>query len=164
MRKRFVIQTAILHKVRPITIGIAVITGLVGAYKAYTEYKAAVAKAQAEQQAAPAKTEEVAKGEKVAQVIETGIQKYGKPEEQTALAGYQQSPQLFAPVLTKVLTDIAARQPAFATQHQTLAPQANIQTGGVQGNANVSGEGKVDQAAGVNIGMMTYHARDDKDK
>jgi hypothetical protein len=63
-----------------------------------------------------------------------------------------------------VLADIAARQPAFATQLQTVAPQANIQTGGVQGNANVSGEGKVDQAAGVNIGMMTYHARDDKDK
>ncbi len=50
----------------PVTIGVAVITGLVGAYKAYTEYKAAVAKAKAEQQAAPAKTEEAAKGEQSA--------------------------------------------------------------------------------------------------
>ena len=46
---------------------------------------------------------------------------------------------------------------------QTLAQQANIQTGGVQGAVNVYG-GKVDQAAGVNPGTMTYHARaDDQD-
>jgi len=94
-------------------------------------------------------------------VVERGIQKYGKPEEQTALAGYQQSPQLFEPVLSKVLTDIATREPAFATQLQTVAHQANIQTGGVQGSVNVSGQGKVDLAAGVNTGTMTYHARDD---
>ena len=148
----------------PITLGVAVITGLVGAYKAYTEYKAAVAKAKADLQAAPTKTEEAAKGEQVAEVVESGIQKHGKPEEQTALAGYQQNPQLFEPVLSKVLSDIADRSPAFAQQLQTLAQQANIQTGGVQGNVNVSGEGNVDQAAGVNTGTMTYHAgKDDKD-
>jgi hypothetical protein len=148
----------------PITIGIAVITGLVGAYKAYAEYKAAVVKAQAEQKAAPAKTEDVAKGEQVAQVVETGIQTYGKPEEQTALAGYQQSPQLFESALSKVLADVAAREPAFAQQLQTVAQQANIQTGGVHGEVNVSGAGKVDQAAGVNTGTMSYQAgKDDKD-
>lgn len=151
----------------PITIGVAVITGLVGAYKAYTEYKAAVAKAQAEQKATPAKAEAATKGEQVAQVVETGIQKYGKPEEQTALAGYQQSPQLFEPVLSKALTDIATREPAFAQQLQTLAQQANIQTGGVQGSLNVSGQGKIyGPAAGVNTGEMsgTYTFKDDDDK
>ena len=140
----------------PITLGV-IITGLVGAYKAYTEYKAAVVKAQAEQKPAPAKTAEAAKGEQVAQVIETGMQTYGKPEEQTALAGYQQSPQLFEPVLSKVLTDIATREPAFATQLQTVAHQANIQTGGVQGSVNVSGQGKIyGPATGVNEGDITY--------
>jgi hypothetical protein len=148
----------------PITIGVAVITGLVGAYKAYTEYKAAAAKARAEQQAAPAKTEAAAKGQQVAEVVETGIQKYGKPEEQTALAGYQQSPQLFAPVLSKVLTDIATREPAFATQLQTLAQQANIQTGGVQGSVNNYGEGRISGVVGgVITGDVTYHAGDDAD-
>ena len=148
----------------PITIGVAVITGLVGAYKAYTEYKAAVVKAQAEQKAIPAKTEEVAKGEQVAQVVETGIQTYGKPEEQTALAGYQQSPQLFEPVLTKVLADVAAREPAFAGQLQIVAQQANIQTGGIQGAVNVSGEGKIyGTAVGTNTGTIsgTYNIGDD---
>ena len=42
-----------------------------------------------------------------------------------------------------------------------MTQQANIQTGGVQGSVNVSGQGKVDLAAGVNTGTMTYHARDD---
>jgi hypothetical protein len=146
----------------PVTLGV-IITGLVGAYKAYTDYKAAVAKT-GEKEATPAKSAEAAKGEQAAQVVETGIQQYGKPEEQTALAGYQQSPQLFEPVLSKVLTDIAAREPAFAGQLLTMAQQANIQTGGVQGSVNVSGEGKVDLAAGVNTGTMTYHARSDKDE
>lgn len=146
--------------VDPATLGV-IISGLVGAYKAYAEYKATVVKAQAEQKATPAKTEAATKGEQVAQVVETGIQKYGKPEEQTALAGYQQSPQLFEPVLSKALTDIATREPAFAQQLQTLAQQANIQTGGVQGSVNISGQGKVDQAAGVNPGTIIYHARDD---
>jgi len=151
----------------PITIGVAVITGLVGAYKAYTEYKAAVVKAQAEQQVAPAKSGEVAKGEQVATVVETGIQKYGKPEEQTALAGYQQSPQLFEPVLSKVLSDIAVREPAFAQQIQTVAQQANIQTGGVQGSVNVSGQGNIHgTVAGVNTGTITgiYNLGNDKDE
>src|SRR6266540_3881908 len=148
-----------------ITIATAVITGLVGAYKAYTDYKAAVAKAKAEQQAAPAKTEEAAKGEQVAGVVESGIQKHGKPEEQTALAGYQQSPQLFEPVLSNVLTDIAAREPAFAQQLQTLAQQANIQTGGIKGEVKVSGEGKVyGTATGVNTGTIsgTYNFGEDE--
>jgi len=63
----------------------------------------------------------------------------------------------------ETLTRLADRSPAFATQIQTLAQQANIQTGGIKGEINVSGEGKVDQAAGVNTGTMTYQARDDKD-
>jgi len=151
----------------PITIGVAVITGLVGAYKAYTEYKAAVVKAQAEQKPAPAKDAEATKGEQVAQVVETGIQKYGKPEEQTALAGYQQSPQLFEPVLGKVLSDVAAREPAFAGQLQTVAQQANIQTGGMQGSVNVSDQGKIyGTAVGTNTGTIsgTYNIGDDKDE
>jgi len=100
-------------------------------------------------------------------VVERGIQKYGKPEEQTALAGYQQSPQLFEPVLSKVLSDIAAREPAFAGQLQTVAQQANIQTGGVQGSVNVSGQGKIyGTAVGTNTGSITgtYTIGDDKDE
>ncbi|MFL5806950.1 MAG: hypothetical protein ACJ8CR_35130 [Roseiflexaceae bacterium] len=42
--------------------------------------------------------------------------------------------------------------PAFAQQ---------LQTGRVQGIINVSDEGKIDQAAAVNQGTMTYNARDE---
>jgi hypothetical protein len=148
----------------PITIGAAAITGLVGLYKAYTEYKAAALKAGPT--AAPAKTDEATKGEQVAQVLETGIQQHGKPDEQTALAGYQQNPQLFEPVLSKVIADVAGRNPAFAQQLQTLAQQAGVQGSGVQGNINVSGQGKIQgQAAGVNTGTMsgTFSFNDDDD-
>ncbi|WP_124682029.1 hypothetical protein [Candidatus Viridilinea mediisalina] len=56
----------------------------------------------------------------------------------------------------RALTDIAAREPAFAQQLQTLAQQANIQTGGVQGSVNVSGQGKVyGTTGGVITGTVT---------
>jgi hypothetical protein len=57
-----------------------------------------------------------------------------------------------------VLARLAERSPVVATQLQTLAQQTNIQTGGVQGSVNVSEGGKVDQAAGVNTGTVTYNA------
>jgi hypothetical protein len=148
----------------PITIGVAVITGLVGAYKAYTEYKAAVVTAQAEQQAAPTKTEEAAKGEKVATVVETGIQKYGDADERADLANFERNPERYRDGLARVLADVAAREPAFASQLQTVAQQANIQTGGVQGSVNISGQGKVyGTAAGTNTGTIsgTYNIGDD---
>jgi hypothetical protein len=149
----------------PITIGVAVITGLVGAYKAYTEYKAAVVTAQAAQQAAPAKTEDVAKGEQVAQVVETGIQKYGNEDERADLANFARNPERYREGLAHVLSDIAKREAAFAGQLQTVAQQANIQTGGVQGSVNVSGEGKIyGPATGVNEGDITYTYNPTTDK
>jgi len=69
------------HMAEPITIGVAVITGLVGAYKAYTEYKAAVVKARAEQKAEPAKDAEVSKGEQVATVVKAAVQQHGDDKD-----------------------------------------------------------------------------------
>lgn len=84
-------------------------------------------------------------------------------EEQTALAGYQQSPQLFEPVLAKVLADVDAREAAFAGRLQTAAQQAQIQTGGVQGSVNNYGMIK-GAAVGVNTGTIsgTYTDSDDE--
>ena len=145
----------------PVTLGV-IITGLVGAYKAYTDYRAAVAKAKAEQKSAPAKSEAAAKGEQVAPLVKAAVQQHGDAKTQQTLALFEDDPDIYQEALRKALTRLAERSPAFATQLQTLAQQANIQTGGVQRAVNVSGEGKVDQAAGVNTGTMTYHARDNQ--
>lgn len=145
----------------PVTLGV-IITGLVGAYKAYTEYKAAVVKAEAEQKAAPAKAEEATKGEQAAPLVKAAVQQHGDGKVQQTLALFEDDPETYQEALRKVLTRLAEQNPAFASQLQTVAQQANIQTGGIQGAVNVSGEGKVDQAAGVNTGTMTYHARGDK--
>jgi len=144
-----------------ITIATAVITGLVGAYKAYTEYKAAVAKAGAQKEAAPAQSAEAAQGEQAAPLVKAALQQHGSASDQRALTNFEDDPELYEGALKTMLTRLADRSPAFAQQLQTLAQQASIQTGGVQGSVNVSGQGKVDQAAGVNTGTMTYNARDD---
>jgi len=73
----------------PITVLSTVVGGLVSVFTAYTQYKSATKRAEDKQELPPAKTDEVMKGEQVAAVVETAIQQHGKPDEQTALAGYQ---------------------------------------------------------------------------
>jgi hypothetical protein len=124
-------------------------------------YKATVIKAKAEQKMAPAQSEEARKGEQVATVVQAAVQQHGDAKAQQTLALFEDDPDTYQEALRKVLARLAEQNPAFASQLQTVAQQANIQTGGIQGSVNVSGEGKVDQAAGVNTGAMTYHARDD---
>lgn len=151
----------------PVTLGV-IITGLVGTYKAYADYKAAAAKAEAERKAAPEKTEQAAKGEQVAEVVEAPVQQHGNQDEKADLANFERNPERYRDGLTRALTDVAAREPAFAQQLQTLAQQAGVQGSGVQGNVNVSGEGKVyGTAAGVNTGTIsgTYNfGEGEKDK
>ena len=140
----------------PITLAAAVITGLVGAYKAYTEYKAATFKATEAKAPPPAKSDEAATGEQAAPIIKVGVAQHGDADEQADLASFERNPERYAGALSKVLADIAARAPAFADQLQTVAQQANIQTGGVQGNVNVSGQGKIiGTAVGVNDGTIS---------
>ena len=143
-------------------IATAVITGLVNAFKAYTEYKAAVAK----QEAPPAKSEEVAKGEQAAPIIKTGIEQHGDAKEQTTLQLFEDDPETYEEAMRRVLERVANRSEPFAQQLRTVAQQANIQTGGVQGTVNVSGQGKVyGPTAGVNEGDMngTYTFNDHDD-
>jgi hypothetical protein len=151
----------------PITIAAAVITGLVGAYKAYTEYRAAVVKAKEEQQAEPAKSEEAAKGEQVAEIVKAGVEQHGSEVERTDLAIFERNPQRYQDGLARTLFDLAGREPSFARQLQTVAQQAGVQGSGVQGNVNVSGQGKIyGTATGVNTGTIsgTYNFGEDKDK
>jgi len=145
----------------PIIIGTAAITGLVGVYKAYTDYKAAVAKA-GEKEAAPTKSAEAAKGEQATPLVKAAVQQHGDTKDQRALANFEDDPELYEGALKTMLTRLTDRSPAFAQQFQTLVQQANIQTGGVQGSVNVSGQGRISGVAGgVITGDVTYHARDD---
>jgi hypothetical protein len=111
--------------------------------------------------AAPARDAEAARGEQAAPLVKAAVQQHGDAKDQRALTNFEDDPELYEGALKTMLTRLAERSPAFATQLQTLAQQANIQTGGIQGSVHVSGQGKVDQAAGVNTGTMTYHARRD---
>lgn len=152
----------------PVTLGV-IITGLVGAYKAYTEYKAAVAKLREKQDTPPSKGEAAAKGEQVAPLIKAAVEQHGATKEQTTLQLFEDDPETYEEPLKKVLISLADHNPAFASHIQTLAQKADIQTGGIQGSINVSGQGKVyGPAAGVNTGTMSgtysFGETDDQDK
>jgi len=149
----------------PVTLG-TIISGLVSALSAYMTYKVGMKQAEQKSAPAPAKPDErtLKQGEQAMEIVKVGVAQHGDADEQADLVSFERNPQRYQDTLTKVMTDIAAREPTFTQQLQTLAQQANIQTGGVQGSVNVSGEGKVDQAAGVNTGTMTYQAGDDRDE
>jgi len=152
----------------PLTLGV-IINGLVGAYKAYAVYKAASTKTATPQKSedTPQKGAPVTVGEQLAPVLKNAIERHGAPKEQTTLQLFEEDPDTYEEPLKKVLTHLAERNPAFATELQTLAQQANIQTGGVQGSVNVSGDSSIyGPTAGTNYGTMsgTYslNGRDNK--
>src|SRR5436305_11464842 len=115
----------------PVTLGV-IITGLVGAYKAYTEYKAAVVKAEEKKEAAPTKSAEAAKGEQAAPLIKAAVLQHGDDKDRNALAQFEDEPDDYRGVLESKLARLADRNPVFAQQLQMLAQQANSQTGGGQ--------------------------------
>ncbi len=140
----------------PITIASAVITGLVGGYKAYAEYKAAVAKTEEKQEPKPEKSEAAAKGEQAAPIIKAGVERHGDGDEKADLASFERNPARYEGALAKVLADIAAREPAFAGQLQTIANEAKIQTGGIHSEVTARDNAKIQgMAAGVNEGTMS---------
>ena len=151
----------------PLTLGV-IINGLVGAYKAYAVYKAASAKTvtpQNREDTPPQKNAPATTGEQIAPVLKNAIDKHGATKEQTTLRLFEEDPDTYEESLKKVLTHLAGRNPAFATELQTLAQQANIQTGDIQGSVNVSGGSSIyGPTAGTNYGTMTgTYSLDDTD-
>lgn len=141
----------------PVTVT-AIITGLVGAFKAYTDYKAAVAKAGEQGEPAPAKTKEAAQGEAVAKTVREAVARHGEPKDAKAVESFEDDPDTYEEALQKTLARLAKERPAFAAQLQALAQQEGVAPGAIQGAVNVSDTARVDQAAGVNTGTMTYQA------
>jgi|SRR5579859_1529682 len=133
----------------PATLGI-IITGLVGVVKAYTSYKAATAK----NTNAP-KDSTVSTGEHVAPALTNAIKRHGTAKEQMTLQSFEQDPEVYEEPLKRVLIRLAEQNQGFAAELQTLAQQANIQTGGSQGTVNVSGNSTIyGPVAGTNHGTI----------
>lgn len=151
------------------TTASAVISGLVTSLTSYMTYRVNMKKAEYEAKAPTEKPDNktMEQGEAGLAVIEQGIKQHGTPDEQTALMGFQQNPTMFRPVLEDALRSLAVRSPEFAQQLQSLAQQANIQLGGIQGTVNVSGQGKVyGNAFGVvhgNVEGGTYNVNEHDD-
>lgn len=139
----------------PITIAGVVIGGLVSVYKAYTEYKAATAKAIEEKAPTPAKTAEIEKGAHTAEIIKASVQQHGEPKDVRVVESFEDDPDTYEEALQKTLARLSERSQPFAQQLRNLAAQqANIQTGGVQGSVDVSGE-VYGAAVGVNTGTIS---------
>jgi len=138
----------------PVTAG-AAIGALVTLMGKWLNYDIEKRKLEQQGRPAPQPDAEAQKGQQVAQVVETGIQQHGGTDEQTALAGFRQNPQMFASVLEQAMKNLAQRNPTVAQQLQRVAEQTNVaQTGGVRGTANVQGD-NYGQNIGVNTGTMS---------
>jgi hypothetical protein len=140
----------------------ALITGLVGTYKAYADYRAATAQATAKQLVAPAKSAEAAQGEQAAPIVKAAVQQHGAGKEQQTLTLFEDDPDTYATALIKVLTQLAERSPAFAQQLQALAAQAPAS--GIQNTVNVSGNAQVGSVIGTNTGTVHHTTTFGSDK
>ncbi len=146
------------------TIG-AVISGVVSLISAYMTYRVGMKQAEQKEAAKP-DDETLTKGEQAMAIVRTGVAQYGDEDEKADLANFERNPQRYEDNLARVLTDIAMRTPVFRQELESLTKQLDIQTGGVQGNVNVSGQGRIyGPSAGVNPGTMTgsytFNDRDD---
>jgi Tfp pilus assembly protein FimV len=142
----------------------AVITGLVTLMGKWLNYDIEKRKLEQADNAASPPDEEAQKGKQVAEVVETGIQQHGGTDEQTALAGFHQNPQMFASVLEQAMKNLADRNSTFAQQLQRVAEQTNVaQTGGVHGTADVKGE-NYGQNIGANTGSVVQYGTPPKKK
>jgi catalase (peroxidase I) len=97
----------------PVTLGV-IITGLVGAYKAYTEYKAATAKATETKAPPPAKTPEAMQGEQAALIIRAGVQQHGEPKDVKVVEHFEDDPETYQEAMQKALARLAERSQPFA--------------------------------------------------
>ncbi len=131
----------------------AVIGGLVATLSAYMNYKVGMRKFEQENTAKPAEPDKqiIDQAEAALPVIRSAVEQYGNEDEQADLTSFERNPQRNAGNLERTLTDIATRQPAFAQQLQTLAQQANIQSGGV----HISGGTVYGGVTGHNTGTQT---------
>jgi hypothetical protein len=101
----------------------ALITGLVGAYKAYADYKAATAQATAKQLAAPAKSAEAAQGEQTAPIVKAAVQQHGEGKEQQTLTLFEGDSDTYETALIKVLTQLAKRSRASPSNSRRWPPR-----------------------------------------
>jgi len=136
----------------------AVINGLVSVFTAYTQYKAATKQAEVKQEAPPAQSAEVAKGEVVAQVVETAITKHGTEDERADLANFQRNPQRYADTIAAVIRELATREPSFAQQLQLLAQQANIARAG-SNVVNINNDASNYGAQGIFNAPVSFETR-----
>jgi hypothetical protein len=140
----------------------AAISGVVSLITGYMTYHVGM---QSTDQAKP-DDETIHKGEQAMTLVKTGVSQYGNEDEQADLARFERNPLRYTSNVERVLTDIATRNPTFAQQLQAFAPQGTMQAG-MQGNVNVSGQGKIyGNAFGVNEGEVhggTYNFNDQQD-
>jgi hypothetical protein len=145
--------------VDPATLGV-VITGLVGAYKAYAEYRAAVATAEEQHAPAPTPSPQATRGKQTAPLVQTAIQRYGDTKEQTTLALFENDPATFQEALQRVLTQLADRSPVVAAEIQALAQQEQTRGGTNQNSVTITDHATIyGPVVAENSGAITadYH-------
>src|SRR5262249_26387822 len=121
-----------------------------------------------DQKVEPAKSEEVAKGERVADIVTAVVEQHGDDRDRNALAQFEADPDDYRDVLGKKLLRLAETSPAVAQQLQPLAHQAGVQGTGVQGTVNISGGQLYGAVVGVNLSEIKseyiFGRDDDKDE
>jgi hypothetical protein len=137
----------------PLTIGV-IITSLVSLMKVWVGYDIEKRKLAEEEKPEPEKPAKADEGKEIAEVVKTGIEKYGNEDEKGDLENFQRNPERYAELMGQVLSDIAGRQQDFEGQLQELAKKHNGgKSGETYGVVNIVRD-SYGQSVGVSYGTM----------
>jgi len=138
------------------------ITGLIGAYTAYAQYKAAVA---AKPQATPAAPPpEAVQGEQVAPLVQAAVAEHGDPKAQTTLALFADDPVTYREAVQRILVNLATENPAFAQALAAAAEQVGLVRRDAGGQIHIGGHvygAVVQHNSGSITGTYTFGSQDE---
>lgn len=137
----------------------AVISGVVSVIGSYLTYRVGIKTAKNGAQPLTPDDATLRKGEQAAEIVQTGLSRYGTDDEKADLANFERNPVRYESQFRQVIMDVATRSPAFMQQLESIATQLDLKPD-VQGSVTVTDQATVNgNIAGVNQGTMsgTYH-------
>ena len=141
-----------------------IITGLVGAYTAYTQYQAAVTTATTRQAPPPPKPVEAAQGEQAALLVQAAVAQHGDTKAQTTLALFDDDPETYQEAVQRILVNLATQKPEFAQALQAAAEQAGLVRRDAGGQVTIDGNvygAVVQDNSGSITSTYTFGRRDE---
>lgn len=140
----------------------ALVTPVVSLLTGYMTYRVGLKQAEKENPSSPETPKNTHEAEQALILVKETIAVNGTDDERADLASFERNPERYQDALRRALIDLAARDETFVQRLQTIAEQANLQTGGIviRDSAKIYGPVTAENKGTIN---PTYNFNTDQD-